>query len=174
MLTSSWRNDDVITMDQLRVKNKYPVPATSKEQEQLLNTVTDVFAVSWDTVMDIELEELQYQCSQTDIDYEFVIDSSGSIGEHIIWFILYDSFCFKVLPTGNKRWIWFQKYGFKTPSDQKDRSNVAITWPDGNFLHVTRQVKSYFTTFFHQALQENFEMTSTDLWWPWFQSLKSL
>ena len=84
MLTSSLRNDDVISMNQLRVKNKYPVPATSKEQEQLLNTVTDVFAVSWDTVMDIELEELQYQCSQTDIDYEFVIDSSGSIGKHLI------------------------------------------------------------------------------------------
>ena len=64
-----------------RVKNKYPVPATSAEQEKLLNTVTDVYAVSWDTVMDIELEELQYQCSQTDIDYEFVIDSSGSIGK---------------------------------------------------------------------------------------------
>jgi len=70
----------IVFLTLIRVKNKYPVPATSKEQEQLLNTVTDVFAVSWDDVMDIELEELQYQCSQTDIDYEFVIDSSGSIG----------------------------------------------------------------------------------------------
>ena len=69
-----------------RVKNQYPVPATSAEQEKLLNTVTDVFAVSWDTVMDIELEELQYQCSQTDIDYEFVIDSSGSIGKLVVEF----------------------------------------------------------------------------------------
>ena len=95
-----------------RVKNKYPVPATSKEQEQLLKTVTDVFAVSWDDVMDIELEELQYQCSQTDIDYEFVIDSSGSIGKllnesylmtHNLWVINHDSFYFQVLQTGNKR-----------------------------------------------------------------------
>ena len=74
----------IYSNDQFRVKNKYPVPATSKEQEQLMNTVTDVFAVSWDDVMDIELEELQYQCSQTDIDYEFVIDSSGSIGKWLI------------------------------------------------------------------------------------------
>ena len=36
--------------------------------------------------MDIELEELQYQCSQTDIDYEFVIDSSGSIGKLAVEF----------------------------------------------------------------------------------------
>ena len=81
----------------------------------------------------------------------------------ILWVIMDDSFYFKALKTGNKRWIWFQKYGFKTPSDQKDRSNVAITLLEENSRHVTRQVKSYFTTFFHQVLQENFEMTSNDL-----------
>ena len=69
------------------MKNNYPVPETSKDQEKLLTAVTDADAISWDEIMDIELEELKYQCSQTDIDYEFVIDSSGSIGEYAIRFI---------------------------------------------------------------------------------------
>ena len=47
--------------------------------------MTDADAISWNEIMDIELEELKYQCSQTDIDYEFVIDSSGSIGEHAFY-----------------------------------------------------------------------------------------
>ena len=85
-MTSFWPDNNI-----WRVKNKYPVPETSKEQEQLLKTVTDVNAISWNDIMDIELEELKYQCSQTDIDYEFVIDSSGSIGELIIYFVYYDS-----------------------------------------------------------------------------------
>ena len=88
-MTSFWPDNNI-----WRVKNKYPVPETSKEQEQLLKTVTDVNAISWNDIMDIELEELKYQCSQTDIDYEFIIDSSGSIGEliiYILWLIIYDS-----------------------------------------------------------------------------------
>ena len=31
----------------------------------------------------------------------------------ILWVIMDDSFYFKALKTGNKRWIWFQKYGFR-------------------------------------------------------------
>ena len=77
---SIWINE---AFYKLSVKNNYPVPETSKDQEKLLKTVTDADAISWDEIMDIELEELKYQCSQTDIDYEFVIDSSGSIGEQI-------------------------------------------------------------------------------------------
>ena len=84
------------------MKNKYPVPETSQDQEKLLETVTDDIAISWNEIMNIELEELKYQCSQTDIDYEFVIDSSGSIGEHSDH-AFYDSFYFKALKTGNKR-----------------------------------------------------------------------
>ena len=57
----------------------------------MLKTVTDADAISWDEIMDIELEELKYQCSQTDIDYEFVIDSSGSIGEYVIRLIMNES-----------------------------------------------------------------------------------
>ena len=48
---------------------------------------------------------------------------------------------------------------------------MVITWPEENSRHVTRQVKSYFIISFLQALQENFEITSNDLWRPLMTSI---
>ena len=64
----------------LFVKKHYPVPLDPDQQEIILNSITDQVVVSWEEGMEIELEGVQDECSQSDIDFDFVIDSSGSVG----------------------------------------------------------------------------------------------
>ena len=61
-------------------KHQYPVPLNSELQQRLLNEITNHVQMEWDKVLDVELERFQEDCSQSDIDFEFVIDSSGSVG----------------------------------------------------------------------------------------------
>lgn len=50
------------------------------EQEALLSSLTDQVVVRWDDVLSNELFQIQNECLQSEIDFEFVIDSSGSVG----------------------------------------------------------------------------------------------
>ena len=58
----------------------YPVPVDMDKQKDILNEVSDQVVNEWDAVIEAELERVRSECLQADIDFEFVIDSSGSVG----------------------------------------------------------------------------------------------
>ena len=63
---------------------QYPCPNTIDEQENLLTEVQETWEepqieMEWTEVLILEEEKIEDMCSISDIDYEFVIDSSGSI-----------------------------------------------------------------------------------------------
>ena len=64
----------------LVAKNEYPIPVSFDDQEQLLSRITKQRKKEYHTVLVEELDEIQKNCSVADIDFEFVLDSSGSIG----------------------------------------------------------------------------------------------
>jgi len=64
----------------LVVRNHYPLPLEFDLQEKILESITDQIQMQWQDVLDKELETLQEECLQSDIDFDFVIDSSGSVG----------------------------------------------------------------------------------------------
>ena len=58
----------------------YPVPLDMDQQETILKEVSDQRIEEWEAILDDELDTIQSDCLQADIDFEFVIDSSGSVG----------------------------------------------------------------------------------------------
>ena len=65
----------------LVVRGHYPVPLDFDQQESILNSITSQIQKKWDDVLEEELEVLKNECLQSDIDFDFVIDSSGSVGQ---------------------------------------------------------------------------------------------
>ena len=61
-------------------KRYYPVPPDMDEQESILDEITDQHVKEWTAILEEELDTIQSDCLQADIDFEFVIDTSGSIG----------------------------------------------------------------------------------------------
>ena len=64
---------------------QYPCPNTIDEQENLLTEVQETWEepqieMEWTEVLILEEEKIENMCSISDIDYEFVIDSSSSVG----------------------------------------------------------------------------------------------
>ena len=64
----------------LQVRGNYPPPFDIDEQEELVYEISDQVVTVWDQVISEELESIRSDCMQADIDFEFVIDSSGSVG----------------------------------------------------------------------------------------------
>ena len=64
----------------LKVKGLYPVSVDFVEQGKLLLSLTSQIQINWEVVLNEELKNIQNDCVQADIDFEFVIDSSGSVG----------------------------------------------------------------------------------------------
>lgn len=65
----------------LKLKNHYPVPINFDQQEIIMNKITDQIQMDWSDVLDAELLTIRDECSQSDTDFEMVIDSSGSVGQ---------------------------------------------------------------------------------------------
>ena len=65
----------------LVVRGHYPVPLDFDAQESILNSISKQIQKNWDEVLEEELEVLKDECLQSDIDFDFVIDSSGSVGQ---------------------------------------------------------------------------------------------
>ena len=59
--------------------NRHPLNS-SDEQKAVLEKITNFLQMYWDETLDLELENIQDICSKSDIDFEFVLDQSGSIG----------------------------------------------------------------------------------------------
>ena len=63
----------------LVIRNHYPVPLDFKEQESILSELSDQIEMPFEDVLEEELDTIQNSCLQSDIDFAFVIDSSGSV-----------------------------------------------------------------------------------------------
>ena len=63
----------------LTIQNK-EIPRDPYEQEKLMQQTSNQQLVSMSDVLAKEVEETQDRCGTTDIDFEFLIDSSGSVG----------------------------------------------------------------------------------------------
>ena len=59
----------------------FPIPIVFEEQERILKKTSTQVVMDWDEAMAIEMREMQDICRLADIDFDFVIDQSGSVGE---------------------------------------------------------------------------------------------
>ena len=64
----------------LVIINEYPVSIEFEKQEALLKSISTQILMPWQEVLDLELIQVQTECAQSDIDFEFLVDSSGSVG----------------------------------------------------------------------------------------------
>ena len=59
---------------------EYPVPASLDKQKELLSSISVHIVTPFERTIQLEQKRMQDTCSLADIDFEFVLDSSGSIG----------------------------------------------------------------------------------------------
>ena len=62
----------------MKIEGTYPVSPDIEEQKRLIEGLTDQIVVEFEEVLLIQKQETADQCAWADIDFEFVIDSSGS------------------------------------------------------------------------------------------------
>ena len=91
----------------LSADGKYPPPMGMNDQKVLVSSLSSQVVVDWDTILDHELNHIQNQCLQSEVDFDFVIDSSGSVGKDY-WkmtmeFIGDNAIKRKILPIGSKK-----------------------------------------------------------------------
>ena len=61
----------------LKIDGHYPVSSDFEEQRRLIEGLTDQIVVDFDVAIEIEKQESAEKCAWADIDFEFVLDSSG-------------------------------------------------------------------------------------------------
>jgi len=116
----------------------YPLPISSDEQEQILNEISDVIEMPWEETMKDELAQIQEECSQADIDYEFVIDSSGSVGA-ANWKLTMDLIA--------KHWI---EESIRPSGSKMCGNHVAARWfstDTSRFINFTPPPKDQYSAF---------------------------
>ena len=69
-------------MTYLNLIGEYPVTASLARQEYLLSNITDHIVTPFERTIELEQKRMKDTCSVADIDFEFVLDSSGSIGDY--------------------------------------------------------------------------------------------
>lgn len=92
-LNESTPIDDILTMLEfepcmsamalvtlLYIDGNYPVPIEFDAQESILYQISDQVVMEWEETLRIEQAEIIDKCALADIDFEFVIDASGSVG----------------------------------------------------------------------------------------------
>ena len=65
----------------LFIQGLYPVPIEFDAQENILYQISDQVVMSWDDTLNAEQMNIKALCKLADIDFEFVVDASGSVGE---------------------------------------------------------------------------------------------
>ena len=61
---------------------EYPVTASLTRQKDLLSSISDHIVTPFERTIELEQKRMKDTCSLADIDFEFVLDSSGSIGDY--------------------------------------------------------------------------------------------
>ena len=64
----------------LYIDGNYPVPIEFDAQESILYEISDQIVMEWEEVLLVEQQDIIDECTLADIDFEFVIDASGSVG----------------------------------------------------------------------------------------------
>ena len=64
----------------LNIDGNYPVPIEFDAQESILYEISDQIVMEWEEVLLVEQQDIIDKCTLADIDFEFVIDASGSVG----------------------------------------------------------------------------------------------
>ena len=64
----------------LQKAEKYPPPIAMDNQNDILDDLTAQAVIPWERVLQEEQSHIQNRCLQSDVDFDFVIDSSGSVG----------------------------------------------------------------------------------------------
>lgn len=64
----------------LYIDGNYPVPIEFDAQETILYEISDQIVMEWEETLLKEQEAIIDECTLADIDFEFVIDASGSVG----------------------------------------------------------------------------------------------
>jgi len=64
----------------LNVIGEYPVTASLDQQNKLLSIISVQIVITFERTIQLEQKRMKNTCSLADIDFEFVLDSSGSIG----------------------------------------------------------------------------------------------
>ena len=64
----------------LKIEDLLPIPIVFDEQEKILKDTTNHILMDWDSTLTVEKKEMQDTCRLADIDFDFVIDQSGSVG----------------------------------------------------------------------------------------------
>ena len=67
-------------MTYLNVIGEYPVTASLDQQNKLLSIISVQIVITFERTIQLEQKRMKNTCSLADIDFEFVLDSSGSIG----------------------------------------------------------------------------------------------
>ena len=65
----------------LKIEDLLPIPIVFAQQETILKDTTSHIMMTWDKTMATERQEMQDMCLLADIDFDFIIDASGSIGQ---------------------------------------------------------------------------------------------
>ena len=64
----------------LYIEGNYPVPIDFDAQESILYGISDQISMSWEETLYNEKLRIIAKCENTDIDFDFVFDASGSVG----------------------------------------------------------------------------------------------
>lgn len=72
----------VFLVTYLNVIGEYPVTATLAQQNKLLSNISKQIVIAFELIIELEQQRMRDICSLADIDFEFVLDSSGSIGSN--------------------------------------------------------------------------------------------
>ena len=62
--------------------NDYPVPVSFAKQQDILSRTSSQQVISYQKTIEQDRQEMRKLCAAAEIDFEFVLDSSGSIGIH--------------------------------------------------------------------------------------------
>ena len=65
----------------LKIEDLLPISIVFDEQEKILKGTTNHILMDWDKTMALEKQEMKNICQLADIDFDFVIDQSGSVGQ---------------------------------------------------------------------------------------------
>ena len=64
----------------LEQNGSYPPPMAIQEQYTLIMSLTEQTLHDWDVVLDQESSQIQDKCLQSEVDFDFLLDSSSSVG----------------------------------------------------------------------------------------------
>jgi len=136
--------------------DEYPVPASLNKQKELLSSISVHIVTPFERTIQLEQKRMQDTCSLADIDFEFVLDSSGSIGP-IDWGVTTDLIAQHwirdtIQPSGSAQCgnhVAIRRYSSSHSYDLD--FTPTNDWNLNGFTNYTEYVADVFTNLAHMA-----------------------